>query len=84
MKHVRCYACNKLGHIAKECKNKARTSHQREKTTSHLKIWKKKEVQPERCDTAQNTQVQHNTDIINSEGAEGVKLQGSNSHTQVS
>jgi len=54
-KHVRCYACNKLGHIAKECRNKAQTSHQKEKTTSHLKIWKKKEIQSERCGTAQST-----------------------------
>ena len=67
MKHVRCYACNKLGHIAKECRNKARTSHQKEKTSSHLKIWKKREVQSERGGTT------HYTDIT--EGAGSVKLQ---------
>ena len=75
MKHVRCYACNKLGHIAKECRNKAQTSHQKEKTSSHLKIWKKKEVQSEKCGTTQCT------DITNSEGTESVKLQCSKSHT---
>ena len=58
MKHVRCYACNNLGHIAKECRNKAQTSHQKEKMPSHLKIWKKKEVQSEGCGTAQSTQIQ--------------------------
>ena len=78
MKHVRCYACNKLGHIAKECRNKVRAPYQKEKTSSHLKIWKKKEVQSERCGTAQCT------DITDSEGAESVKLQCSKSHTQVS
>ena len=74
MKLVRCYACKKLGHIAKECKNKVRTPHQKEKTSSHLKIWKKKEVQSGRCGTAPYT------DITNSRGAESVKIQ---SHTQV-
>jgi len=78
MKHVRCYACNKLGHIAKECRNKVRASHQKEKTSSHLKVWKKKEVQSERCGTAQHT------DITDSEGAGSVKLQYPKSHTQVS
>ena len=84
MKHVRCYACNKLGHIAKECKNKRRTSHQKEKTTSHLKIWKKKKVQSERCGTTQSTKVQHSTDITDSEGTESVKLQCPETYTQVS
>jgi len=68
MKHVRCYACNKLGHIEKECKNKVRASHQKEKTSPHLKIWKKKEVQSERSGTTQHT------DITDSGGAESVKL----------
>ena len=72
MKHVRFYACNKLGHIAKECRNKVRAPYQKEKTSSHLKIWKKKEVQSEKCGTTQ------------SEEAESVKLQCSQSHTQVS
>ena len=78
MKHMRCYACNKLGHIAKECRKKVRAPDQKEKTSSHLKIWKKKEVQSERCGTTQYT------DITNSEGAESVKLQCPKSHTQVS
>jgi len=78
MKHVRCYACNKLGHIAKECRNKGWTSHQKEKTSSLLKIWRKKEVQSAQC-----TETQHSTDISDSEGAESVKLQRSESHTQV-
>ena len=76
MKHVRCYACNKLGHIAKECRNKGRTSHQKEKTSSHLKIWKKKEVQLGRCGIAPYT------GIKNSGGTESVKLQCPKSHTQ--
>ena len=83
MKHVRCYACNKLGHIAKKCRKKGQTSHQKEKTSSHLKIWKKKEVQSERCGTAQCTETQHNTDISDSGGAESVNLQCPESHTQV-
>ena len=41
MKHVRCYACNKFGHIAKECMRKFRPPYQREKTSSHSKIWEK-------------------------------------------
>ena len=57
MKHVRCYACNKLGHIAKECRNKGWTSHKEKKTSSHLKIWKKKELQLERCGIAQYTNI---------------------------
>ena len=67
MKHVRCYACNKLGHIAKECKSKVRASHKKEKKSSHVKIWKKKEVQSERCGIAQHT------DITDSEGAGSAK-----------
>jgi len=55
MKHVRCYACNKLGHRAKECRNKVQGPYQKKKSSSHLKIWKKKEVQSKRCGTAQNT-----------------------------
>ena len=68
MKHMRCYACNKLGHINKECTNKVWAPYQKEKTSSHSKIWKKKEVQSERCGTTQCT------NITNSERAESVKL----------
>ena len=78
MKHVRCYACNKLGHIAKECRNKVWAPHQKEKTSSHLKIWKKKEVQLEKCGTAQCT------GTTDSEGDESVKFQYPEFHTQVS
>ena len=79
MKHVICYACNKLGHTAKECRNKVWAPYQKEKTSSsHLKIWKKKEVQTERCGIAQYT------DMTDSEGAKSVKLQCPKSHTQVS
>lgn len=51
---------------------------QKEKTSSHSKIWKKKEVQTEKCGMAQCT------DIIDSGRVESVKLQCSKSHTQVS
>ena len=78
IKHVRCYACNKFGHIAKECRTKFRAPYQKEKTSSHSKIWKKKEAQLERCGIAQCT------DITESRGAESVKLQSSKSHTQFS
>jgi hypothetical protein len=79
MRHVRCYTCNKLAHIAKECRNKVWAPYQKEKTSSsHLKMWKKKEVQSERGGTAQHT------DITESEGAGSVKLQCPKSHTQVS
>ena len=78
MKYMRCYACNKLGHIEKECRKKVWAPHQKEKTSSHLKIWKKKEVQSERCGTAPYT------DITDSGGDESVKLQCPKSHTQVS
>ena len=78
MKHVRCYACNKLGNIAKECRNKVRTSHQMEKTSSRLKIWRKKEVQSESGGTTQHT------DIPESEGAESAKLQCPKSHMKIS
>ena len=44
MKHIRSYACNKFGHIAKECRKK--------QTSSHSKVWKKKEVQLEICGIA--------------------------------
>lgn len=78
MKHVRCNACNKSGHIAKECRRKFWAPYQKEKTSSHSKIWKKKEVQSEKCGTAQCT------DITDSGGAESVKFQCSKSHMQVS
>ena len=77
MKHVRCYACNKLGHIAKECRNKVWAPYQKEKmSSSRLKIWRKKEVQSEKGGTAQCT------DIPESEGAESTKLQCPESHMQ--
>jgi hypothetical protein len=79
MKHVRCYACNKFGHKARDCRNKA---HDKKKSSTRLKIWKKKEVQSEKYGTAQGTQ--HSTDITDSGGAEGIELQCSDSHTQVS
>lgn len=47
MKHVRFYACNKFGHIVKEYKRKFRQIYQKKKTSSHYKVWKKKEVQSE-------------------------------------
>lgn len=78
MKHVRCYACNKFGHIAKECIRKFWAPYQKEKTSSHSKIWKKKEVQSEKCGMTQCTH------ISNSGGAGSVKLQCTKSHMQVS
>jgi len=78
MKHVICYACSKFGHIARECRRKFWPPYQNEKTSSHSKIWKKKEVQLERCGIAQCT------DIIDSGGDESVKLQCYKYHTQFS
>ena len=75
MKHVRCYACNKLGHIAKECRRRFWAPYQKEKTSSQLKIWKKKEVQPEICGIAEYI------DMKNSEEAESVEHQCSKYHT---
>ena len=68
MKHIRCYACNKFGHIAKECMRKFQPTYQKEKSSSHSKLWKKKEVQLERCGIAQYT------NIIDSGGAQSMKL----------
>ena len=77
MKHVRCYACNKLGHIAKECRKKVWAPYQKEKmSSSRLKIWRKKEVQSEKGGTTQRT------DIPESERAESTKLQYPESHMQ--
>jgi len=45
MKHIRCYACNNLGHIAMEYMRRFWAPKQKEKTSSHSNIWKKKEVQ---------------------------------------
>ena len=84
MKQVRCYACKKLGHIAKECRNKVQAPYQKEKTSSRLMIWKKKEVQSEKCCTTQCTQMQHSTDITDLGGAESVKVQYPESHMQIS
>jgi len=84
MKHVRCYECNKLGHRAKKCRNKVQGPYLKKKSSSHLKIWKKKEVQSEKCDTTQYTQTQHITVITDSGGSENEKLQYPRSHTQVS
>ena len=78
MKNVSCYACNKFGHIARECRNKVRASYQKEKTSSHSKIWKKKEVQLEKFGMAQCT------DMTGTREAESMKLQCSKCHTQVS
>ena len=78
MKHIRCYACNKLGHIAKECRRQFWAPYQKEKTSSRLKIWRKKEVQSKKGGTAQCT------DIPESEGAESTKLQCPKSHMQIS
>ena len=44
MKHIGRYACNKFGHIAKECRRKFWPTYQKEKTSSHSKVWKKKEL----------------------------------------
>ena len=69
MRHVRCYTCNKLGDISKECRNKVWAPYKKEKTSSsHLKMWKKKEVQSERGGTSQHI------DITESEEARSVKL----------
>jgi len=57
MKHIICYGCNKFGHIAKECRRKFRPTYQKEKTSSHSKVWKKKEVQSETCGIAQYTDI---------------------------
>ena len=78
MKHMRCYACKKLGNIAKECRNKVWAPYQKEKTSSQSKIWKKKEVQSEICGIAEYT------DITDSEGVESVEAQCYKSHMQVS
>jgi len=65
MKHVRCYACNKLGHIAKDCRNKVWAPYQKKKMlSSHLNMWRKKEVQSEKGGTAKHI------DIPESKGAE--------------
>jgi hypothetical protein len=76
MRHVRCYACYKLGHIAKECKRRLWTPNQKRKTSSRLKIWKKKEVQPERCGIAEYTDM--------TEEAGSVEHQCSKSNTRIS
>ena len=52
MKHIRCYYCNKFGHIAKEFRNKFWSTYQNKQTSSHSKVWKKKEVQLEICGIA--------------------------------
>ena len=49
MKHIRCFTCNKFGHIAKECRRKFQPPYQKEKTSSQSKILKKKELLSERC-----------------------------------
>ena len=43
-RNIRFHACKKLGHIAKECRRRFWAPYQKEKTSSHSKIWKKKEV----------------------------------------
>ena len=78
MKHIIFYACNKFGHISKECRSKIRPTYQKEKISSHSKVWKKKEVQPEICGIAQYT------DRTESGEIESMKVQCSNSDTQLS
>ena len=76
-KHIRCYACNKFGHIERECRSKIRPTYQKEQTSSHSKVQKKKELLSEICGTTQYTYI---TDLG---GAESVKIHYSNSHTQL-
>ena len=64
--------------MAKDCRRRFWAPYQKEKTSSHSKIWKKKEVQSEICD------IEKYTNMIDLERAESVKLQFSKSHTQVS
>jgi len=78
MKHIRCYACNKFGHIEKECRSEFQGTYQKEQTSSHCKVWKKKELQSKRCGIAQYT------NKIESRGTESMKFQCSNSHMQLS
>jgi len=68
MKHIICYACNKFGHIAKECRRKFQPTYQKKKTSSLFKVWKKKELQTKRCVIAQCT------DRTDSEGTENMKF----------
>ena len=70
MKHITCYACNEFGHIAKEGRKK--------QTSSHSKVWKKKEVQLEICGIDQYA------DRTDSGGTKSMKFQHYNSHTQLS
>ena len=69
MKHITCYACNEFGHIAIECKKK--------QTSSHSKVWKKKEVQPKICGITQYA------DRIDLGGSKSMKFQCSNYHTKL-
>ena len=78
MKHIICYDCNKYGHIAKECRRKIQPTFQKEQSSSHFKVWNKKEVQLEICGIAQYT------DRIDSRETESMKFQCSISHTQLS
>ena len=55
MKNIICYACNKFGHIAKECRRKSRPTYQKEQTSSLSNVWKKKELQTKICGIAQYT-----------------------------
>jgi len=78
MKHIRCYACNKLGHIAKECRRIFWAPYQKEKKSSQSKIWKEKESQSKRCGITEYT------DMTHLEGVEGVEPQCSKYHMKVS
>lgn len=44
MKQIICYACNKFGYIANECKRKFWPTYQKGQTSSHSKVWKKNEL----------------------------------------
>jgi len=76
MKHVRCYACNKFEHIENECGRKFWAPYQKDKTSSHSKIWKKKEVQSEKCGMAQCTEMTDSWEV------QSMELQCSKSDTE--
>ena len=77
MKHVRCYACNKFGHKARECRSKIRTPKKEDHISSQFQVLKRIELETERCGIAQLA------DITDTGETESIDLKYSNFHMHI-
>jgi len=63
---IECSICNNFGHEESECRSKFRQTSQKEQTPLNPKVWRKKELQTERCGITLYVEGQENQWYINS------------------